>query len=219
MPTRKPSPDRPSRKKPAGSATGRAIDYETDLPIGARYPLASEVDLGKAEHVGVAGISEDDEAHLDTMVPEGVQMTGILPETVDAFYARDPFSADYVDFLKYKGQARRAERQTKIDLGLRASLLEQPLIMEKPEEAAFRGSAAVWRSLRDQLRMESDKLIDESDPFELDALERDLNARKAIVGAVGRGLDMLLKRVQQRKSEPEPVLAPPPDPDPTKLLD
>lgn len=187
----KPSKGKAKPAKPTEAPPG-------DIPIGATAP-ADEPSLQEIEQAGVAGYAEQDGANIDAMVPQTVQVHGILPEDEEAFYARDPFSADYADFLKYKGDARRAEKRARIDEGLRASLLEKPMLMDKPEEAAHRGAAAVWRSLKDQLHQELEKLIDVSDETELDALERDIASRRTLVAAVSRGLDMLLERVRQRR--------------------
>lgn len=153
------------------------------------------------EAAGIAGFTADRDSYLAQALPEGVAFSGVLPESEEAFYARDPFSADYADFLKSKGAARRTERKARVDEGLRASLLERPFLMDKPEETAHRGAAAVWRSLKDQLKQESQKIIDDSDPAELQALESELASRQALVIAVGKGIDMLLKRLRQRLHE------------------
>ena len=169
-------------------------------------PLLS---LPGLEGAGVAGFTADRDSYLSQALPEGVDVSGVLPESEEAFYARDPFSADYADFLKSKGAARRSGRKARVDEGLRASLLERPYLMEKPEEAAHRGAAAVWRSLKDQLKQESQKIIDGSDASDLQALESELASRQALVTAVGRGIEMLLKRLRQRLNESPPAATDP----------
>ena len=175
-------------------------------------PLLS---LPGLEGAGVAGFTADRDSYLSQALPAGVDTSGVLPESEEAFYARDPFSADYADFLKSKGAARRSGRKARVDEGLRASLLERPYLMEKPEEAAHRGAAAVWRSLKDQLKQESQKIIDGSDASDLQALESELASRQALVTAVGRGIEMLLKRLRQRLNEsPSAAAVAPPAPEP-----
>ena len=169
-------------------------------------PLLS---LPGLEAAGIAGFTADRDSYLSQALPEGVDTSGVLPESEESFYARDPFSADYADFLKSRSAARRSGRKARVDEGLRASLLERPYLMEKPEAAVHRGAAAVWRSLKDQLKQESQKIIDDSDAAELQTLESELASRRALVMAVGKGIDMLLKRLRQRLNEgPAPAVTP-----------
>ena len=122
-----------------------------------------------------------------------------MPDARDEIAARDPFSADYMEFLKDKAARNRVDPR-RVDSELRANLLEKPYLTERPEEAGLRGAAAVWRSLRDQIREESLNLMDASGREELLLLQRELSARKAIVATVDKGLDILLNRLEQRLS-------------------
>ena len=184
-----------NKAPPTEAGPSPAPENPLNGPMSVAAPLLSVPGL---EGAGVAGFTADRDSYLSQALPDGVEFSGVLPETEEAFYARDPFSADYADFLKSRGIARRTERKARVDEGLRASLLERPYLMEKPEEAAHRGAAAVWRSLKDQLKQESHKIIDDSDPSELQALESELASRQALVLAVSRGIEMLLKRLRQR---------------------
>ena len=126
-----------------------------------------------------------------------------LPQSEDEFFARDPFSADYVMFRRGQAELRRVKR-ARVNEQLRSDMLERPHLMEKPAEAGNRGAAAVWRSLRDLLRSETETLIDSSSLEELMLLKRELEARKAIVEAVNAGLLQQLKRLEQRLSVHDP---------------
>lgn len=133
----------------------------------------------------------------DEMLPVDMDAVPVIVDK-DDFISRDPFSADYVDFamgrkaLKKDGGAAAARRK------LRDDLLSRPHLMPKPEEAAHRGSAAVWRSLRDQLKEISLGQIDSSGPEELQLLRNDLMARKQIVDSVAEGLTKLIERLDNR---------------------
>ena len=63
---------------------------------------------------------------------------------------------------------------------------------------AFGIGAAVWRSLRDLLRGETQALIDNSELEELLMLKRELTTRKAFAEAVNSGLESQLLRLEQR---------------------
>ena len=194
-----------NKAPPTEAGPSPAPENPLNGPMSVAAPLLSVPGL---EGAGVAGFTADRDSYLSQSLPDGVAFSGVLPESEEAFYARDPFSADYADFLKSKGAARRTERRARVDEGLRASLLERPFLMEKPEEAAHRGATAVWRSLKDQLKQESHKIIDDSDASELQALESELASRQALVSAVGKGIDMLLKRLRQRLHDaPAPTAA------------
>ena len=174
--------------KAAGKAAGKA-DLPRDMPLGTTGAVGVSVDIADA---AVAEFSSGRDALLEGSVP-----ATLLPDSEEAFYARDPFSADYADFLKEKGQLRR-DKAARVDEDLRADLLARPVLMERPEESTHRGAAAVWRSLRDQLKNESLAILDGSDPQELLMLQRELQARKMVLESVGKGIDGLLKRVEQR---------------------
>lgn len=133
------------------------------------------------------------------MVLDGVTPEYSLPQSEDEFYARDPFSADYVLFRHEQSQ-KRQEKRARVNVQLRADLLERPHLMEKPGEAGSRGAAAVWRSLRDLLRNQTEALIDSSSLDELMMLKRELETRKAIVEAVNTGLEHQLTRLEKRLS-------------------
>jgi hypothetical protein len=184
-------------------STGTGAALEAPLPAEVTVPagVANPLELRHLDQAAIAGFSADRDAFLAHDLPQGALASGVLPETVEDFFARDPFSADYANFLKEMSRqrsGRRAKSAPEVNLSLRANLLERPYLMERPEEGALRGSAAVWRSLKDQLRQESEKLIDTSDVHDLLALERDLRGRKSLITSVVRGIDMLLKRLQQR---------------------
>lgn len=140
-------------------------------------------------------------AERDDLIGQLPQQSA-MPASEEAFYSRDPFSADYTDFVKEKGRLKRQAR-ARVDGELRADLLAKPYLMEVPDEAAHRGAGAVWRSLRDQLHNESLGVIDGSDIEEIKLLERELKARKLIVAAVSTGIDDLLKRVGHRLNDLE----------------
>ena len=140
---------------------------------------------------------------------EGASPDSLLPETEEAFYARDPFSADYLELLQERRELRPART---VDQRLRQDLLERPHLMERPEEGAHRGAAAVWRSLRGQLHQSEDDLLDSSDPQELLLLQREVEARRMVVDSVNRGLEMLLKRIKQRIEALPPAPVPSPAP-------
>lgn len=176
---------------PRADTPGRSAEFPSSA-----VPVA--LDIAQAS---IADFSAERDDFLEQVMPPNA-----MPEDEEAFYARDPFSADYADFLKGKGDLRRTLR---VNGDLREDLLARPHLMHTPEEAAHRGAAAVWRSLRDQLHNESLAVMDGSDREELLMLQRDLEARKAVVDSVGKGLEGLLKRLKQRLTEVE---AAPPEP-------
>lgn len=131
---------------------------------------------------------------LDGDIPDSA-----LPQDEDALFDRDPFSADFVAYRIGQSQ-RRKEKYKALNEQLRDDLLEHPHLLEKPAESGTRGAAAVWRSLRDLLRGETEGIIDGSSVEELKMLKRELETRKAIVEAVNTGLQHQLKRLEQRLS-------------------
>ena len=186
-------------KSPKAGATKRATAKKKPTPrdrakeAAAAKSKPNPVDISNA---AVLGFGSERDSLLDGQVPPTN-----LPDTEEAFYARDPFSADYADFLKYKRDIREEEAQPRVDEGLRADLLRRPHLMERPEESTHRGAAAVWRSLKDQLKNESLEILDRSDPEELQMLRRELSARQMVLASVGKGIEGLIKRVDQRLAE------------------
>lgn len=180
-------PPRKSSKKGASPAASPPADIP-DMPFAA----IQDVDIAQA---AVAEFSSGRDALLEGAVPPT-----LLPDSEEAFYARDPFSADYADFLKTKADIRWA-KEAPVNAEMRADLLARPHLMERPEESTHRGASAVWRSLKDQLKNESLTILDRSDPEELQMLLRELRVRKMVVDSVAKGVDGLLKRVEQRLGE------------------
>lgn len=120
-----------------------------------------------------------------------------LPQDETEFAARDPFSADFILFRLDRSK-RRGQQKARLNKQLRADLLEKPHLMENPAESGTRAGAAVWRSLRDLLRGETQALIDNSELEELLMLKRELTTRKAFAEAVNSGLESQLLRLEQR---------------------
>jgi hypothetical protein len=171
--------------------------------LGAAPATAEPVAFNDLDASTVATFASERDEILG-VAPEA----SLLPETEEAFYARDPFSADYGDML----HDRKDLRLTRVNQTLREDLLEKPYLMERPEEGATRGAAAVWRSLRAQLHGTSVDLPDGSDPEELRLLKRELEAHRMVVESLTKGLDGLVKRIGQRldelKAEPAPPATP-----------
>lgn len=178
---------RKSSRKAAAPAAPRSADIP-DMP----YAAVQDVDIAQA---AVAEFSSGRDVLLEGAIPPT-----LLPDSEEAFYARDPFSADYADFLKTKADIRRTN-DAPVDAEMRADLLARPHLMERPEESTHRGASAVWRSLKDQLKNESLTILDRSDPEELQMLLRELRVRKMVVDSVAKGVDGLLTRVEQRLGE------------------
>lgn len=176
-------------------SSNRRKDAAVDDAVSAAAVAPSPADITGLSDAAIESFSQDRDELLGRLPPES-----LLPGSEEAFYARDPFSADYADFLKEKGEMRRA-KAVSFDEELRASLLARPQLMEKPEESAHRGAAAVWRSLRGQLHNEGLELLDTSNIEELEMLQRDLKTRKMVLDSVTKGVDGLLKRVEQRIGE------------------
>jgi hypothetical protein len=176
-----------------GGAAAPAVAPGT-MPEIADMPFAAVQDVDIAQ-AAVAEFSSGRDSLLQGAVPPTLVRDG-----EEAFYARDPFSADYVDFLRGKAEISRA-RVTQVDTELRADLLARPYLMERPEESTNRGAAAVWRSLKGQLANEGQTILDGSDTEELLMLQRELQARKMVLDAVAKGVEGLLKRVEQRLGE------------------
>lgn len=192
------------KKTKAGSdgAEKPATDTTDDqaIPLPAQADVQG-IDMDLTHGGGVGEFTSGRDDVLSAAVPET-----LLPDNEEAFYARDPFSADYADFLKSKAEMQR-ERTPRVDAELRADLLAKPYLMAKPEESALRGAAAVWRSLRDQLKGESLAILDRSDPEELLMLQRELRARQMVLESVAKGVDGLIKRVEQRLDKDGPAPA------------
>lgn len=171
---------------------------------GAAPTMAAPVAFDDLDSSTVATFASERDEILG-VAPEA----SLLPETEEAFYARDPFSADYGDMLHDRKDLRLTR---KVDHRLREDLLEKPFLMERPEEAGTRGAAAVWRSLRAQLHGSSVDLPDGSDPEELRLLRRELEAHRMVVQSLTKGLDGLVKRIGQRldelKADPAPSATP-----------
>lgn len=178
-----------TKSKATGTGNGAALP---PTPAQATFP-GVDVDLAHGGGIGDFTSGRDD--LLSAAVP-----ATLLPDSEEAFYARDPFSADYADFLKDKADLRR-EKAPRVDAELRADLLVKPHLMAKPEESTHRGAAAVWRSLRDQLKNESLAILDRSEPEELLLLQRELRARQMVLESVAKGVEGLIKRVEQRLAE------------------
>lgn len=147
----------------------------------------------------IAESAEDMFAFERDMLLDGDIASSLLPQGEDELFDRDPFSADFVTFRIAQSQARK-EKYAALNEQLREDLLQSPHLMEKPAEAGNRGAAAVWRSLRDLLRGETEALVDSSSVEELMLLKRELETRKTIVEAVNTGLESQLKRLEQRLS-------------------
>ena len=187
------------KKTGAGKAVS-ATRQDQEIPTPAQAQVVG-VDLDITRGGGIGEFTDSRDDILSSAMPET-----LLPDSEEAFYARDPFSADYADFLKSKAEIRQ-EKASRVDEDLRANLLEKPFLMAKPEESTLRGAAAVWRSLRDQLKNESLQILDRSDPEELLMLQRELRARQMVLESVTKGVDGLIKRVEQRLSEGGPAPA------------
>lgn len=129
-------------------------------------------------------------------VDQGLDENGV-PLGMQELVNRDPFTAEYVQFRLDQARGRRENAQS-VDTQKRADLLTNPHLMEKPAEVGNRGAVAVWRSLRDLLREESTTLMDTSNVHELQMLRRELFSRKTLIEAVTMGLDMQLKRLDER---------------------
>lgn len=187
--------------KTAGTAkaASRAKNGTVVPPPSQAEIQGMDMDLTNGSGIGEFTASRDD--ILSAAVPES-----LLPDSEDSFYARDPFSADYADFLKGNAEAWR-ENAASVDNELRANLLAKPYMMTKPEESTLRGAAAVWRSLRDQLKNESLAILDRSDPAELLMLQRELRTRKMLLDSVSKGVTGLLSRVEQRLEAGSPTSA------------
>lgn len=180
-------------------AGARKPGAETAPPPAEAEVQGVDMDLTHGGGVGEFTSGRDD--LLSSAVP-----ATLLPDSEEAFYARDPFSADYADFLKDKAEMRE-QKAPRVDAELRADLLAKPYLMARPEESTLRGAAAVWRSLRDQLKNESLAILDRSDPEELLMLQRELRARQMVLASVTKGVDGLIKRVEQRLDETGPAPA------------
>jgi hypothetical protein len=167
-------------------AKPRATGGRDDSPL----PTSQPVRFDDLDPSAIATFSSDRDGILGAASSES-----LLPETEEAFYARDPFSADYVDVLHDRSEARGPRR---VNEALRADLLERPWLMERPEEGGHRGAAAVWRSLRAQLHQTGLDLPDSSDAEELRLLQRELETHRMVIESVTKGLDGLLKRIAQR---------------------
>ncbi|MEM1315130.1 MAG: hypothetical protein AAGI51_11280 [Pseudomonadota bacterium] len=129
-----------------------------------------------------------------------------LAEYEAAAEAADRFSAESLD----RASARSAHRPVRqVDEALRADLLERPHLFATPQENGRRGIVAVWRSLKDQLRDETLKMIDGSSRAELMMHRRELESRRAVVASVEKGLESLLERIDRRLAEGDD--APPED--------
>ncbi len=120
-----------------------------------------------------------------------------LPLSMQELAARDPFTEEYIQFRSGQAKKRR-EREQEVDVNIRADLLKNPHFMEKPAESGNRGAVAAWRSLRDQLKGESTALMDSSGLADLQMLRRELFTRRTLIEAVKMGLDMQLKRLDDR---------------------
>ncbi len=164
----------------------RAPGRRAESPLPSSEPVRFD-DLDPS---AIATFSSDRDGVLGSASPES-----LLPETEEAFYARDPFSADYAEMLRERGESRGPRR---VNAELRADLLERPWLMERPEEGGHRGAAAVWRSLRAQLHQTGLDLPDSSDAEELRLLQRELETHRMVIESVTKGLDGLLKRIAQR---------------------
>lgn len=181
-------------KKAAAGKAAAGPPTDTTMPTPAQSDIQG-VDMDLTHGGGIGEFTSGRDDVLSAAVPET-----LLPDSEEAFYARDPFSADYADFLKNKADMRQ-DKAPRVDTELRADLLAKPHLMAKPEESALRGAAAVWRSLRDQLKNESLEILDRSDPEELLMLQRELRARQMVLESVTKGVDGLIKRVDQRLDE------------------
>jgi hypothetical protein len=190
----KKAPAKAGARKAGARKTGGKAAPAGSAPDIPDMPFAGVQDIDIAQ-AAVAEFSSGRDSLLDGAVPPT-----LLPDSEEAFYARDPFSADYADFLKGKADIRWA-KEAAVDQEMRADLLARPHLMERPEESTHRGAAAVWRSLKDQLKNESLTILDRSDPEELLMLQRELQARKLVVDSVAKGVEGLLKRVEQRLGE------------------
>lgn len=185
-------------------------DNEGAPPKGRRPGAAAETGAAREEEDVIDDLIrdinlavEEESASLDDVLSERDQilddalLSGPLQETEEEIGSRDPFAADYLEFLRGKAVRQRKDPR-RVDAELRANLLEKPYLTERPEEAGLRGAAAVWRSLRDQIREESLNMLDTSKRDELLMLQRELKARKSIVESVDHGLGLLLQRLKQR---------------------
>ncbi len=157
----------------------------------ALQPGGDPVGLAQLDEATLVSFASDRDGFLTEELP-----ASLLPQGEDEFVARDLFSSDYVEFLYRKRDVNEAVRG--VNKGLRESLLEKPHLMEKPEEGAHRGAAAVWRSLRDQLHEETLQKIDASGREELLLMRSELELRRAVVESVGAGMGDLLKRLDDR---------------------
>lgn len=144
-------------------------------------------------------ISGSAEAVATGLVIEGQNQEdgGSSLDFVDERQVADPFSSDFADFVQRERELRN-QLASQVDEQLRADLLEKPYLMERPEEGAYRGIGAVWRSLRDQLDAGGEEKLDSSDREELTLLKRELKARKHLVEAVVKGIDKSLDAVEAR---------------------
>lgn len=193
LPEDGPAPRQPAVRAPDAAPRPEVVRAR-QAAVGSGSEGAEEIgaSLQSLENATLTAFAADRDEMLEDMVPDAA-----LPADKDEFYHRDPFSADYVDFV-HEREGARTDGGAKVDRKLRDDMLAQPHLLQKPEESANRGAAAVWRSLRDQLHEESLEMIDTSDREELLILKGDLMTRKALVDSVGEGLTNLIKRLDQR---------------------
>ncbi len=187
----------PPDKKKASRADTKQKTSAQNLPGDDNEANDPDI-VGDIESVSLDDVLSERDLFLDEAL-----VRDPMPDSRDEIAARDPFSADYMEFLREKALRNRVDPR-EVDTELRANLLEKPYLTERPEEAGLRGAAAVWRSLRDQIHEESLNLIDTSGRHELLILQRELIARKTIVETVDKGLGMLLDRLRQRLEELPP---------------
>ena len=147
----------------------------------------------KLDEATLTFFASDRDSFLTEDLPQS-----FLPQGEEEFMSRDVFSADYVEFLYAKRDVNESVRG--VNAALRESLLEKPHLMEKPEEGAHRGAAAVWRSLKDHLHNETLDRVDSSGREELVQIRNELELRRAVVRALDQRMGDLLKRLDDRMS-------------------
>jgi hypothetical protein len=181
----------PRGKKAAGAgrsepAAGPARSAAPVLDFPNKNPLADKSDRIKQRGKRTAA---------GTRRPElGDSFSGSANPALD-FLNENPFAEELGQISRHNTRLRRGKREA---TGRPDPLLDLNLLAD-PGESLHRGLAVIWSSLRELLSGETARLVDTSETIELDALWKQLEARRSVLEATLKGVNDQLRRLNERR--------------------
>lgn len=111
------------------------------------------------------------------------------------FLDASPFTPELDEIKLYRSK----RRQARLDRQGRPDPLVDLTLLTDPNDSVQRGLSVIRQSLRELMTGETARLVDTSEGTELEALEKQLDARKSVLEAAVRNVASQLARVRHRR--------------------